>query len=290
MGYQKLSKEQELQLVNEYKNGASVQSLMTKYGYATKKSITDKIKKYYPENYDDIIKEAHTKRKGYEYEMKIIDSEFDAYFLGLLLTDGYIVRDREAGIDLADEDCIQFLSNTIGKPYHTYAGTSGNQEIIPQQQRHRLILSDAKLVTDLARYGVVPSKTRTLSAPQLSPEEEKYLPYIIRGIIDGDGCIFSTSYGAPSFYIVTKSQDFCDWIVFVLENKMFMKDIRISITKTNLFRIETAQTANILKLIALSYDKPFGMSRKYTLLQKMFRDYNNDILKQDNGIVQTTTN
>lgn len=79
---------------------------MTKYGYATKKSITDKIKKYYPENYDDIIKEAHTKRKGYEYEMKIIDSEFDAYFLGLLLTDGYIVRDREAGIDLADEDCI----------------------------------------------------------------------------------------------------------------------------------------------------------------------------------------
>lgn len=142
----------------------------------------------------------------------------------------------------------------------------------------------------MARYGVIPNKSSIIPGPQLLPEEEKFLPYIIRGIIDGDGCIFSTSYGAPSFYIVTKSQDFCNWIVSVLENKMFMKDIRVSITKDNLFRIETAQNSNILKLIALSYDKPFGMSRKYTLLQKMFRDYNNDILKKDNGIVQTTTN
>lgn len=104
---------------------------MAKYGFATKKSITDKVKKYYPKEYENIIKYAHTKRKGYEYEIEKIDSEFDAYFLGLLLTDGYIVRDREAGIDLVDEDCISFLSKTIGKPYHTYAPCSGNEKIIP---------------------------------------------------------------------------------------------------------------------------------------------------------------
>lgn len=278
MGYQKLSKEQELQLVQEYLNGASVQSLMTKYGFATKKSITDKVKKYYPNEYKDIVEKAKANRKAYSYEMEKIDSEFDAYFLGLLLTDGYIVREREAGIDLVDEDCIAFLSKTIGKDYHTYAPSSGNEAINGKQKRHRLILSDAKLINDLARFGVVSNKTYMLQPPQLLQEEEKFIPYIIRGIIDGDGCVFATSYGAPSFYIITKSLDFANWIINVLENKMFMKDIRISIDRNNLYRVETANLSNINKLIALSYDKPFGMSRKYTFLRKMFRDYNNDAL------------
>ena len=46
----------------------------------------------------------------------------------------------------------------------------------------------------------------------------------------------------------------------------------------------------ILKLIALVYNKPFGMNRKYNNLRKTFRDYNNDaLLDKDDGIVQTTT-
>ena len=117
MGQQRLSKEQELQLVEEYRQGASVQSLMAK------KSITDKVKKYYPDTYQQIIKEAKTERKGYAYSLEKIQSDFDAYFLGLLLTDGYISREREIGIDLVDEDCIQFLSKTIGNKliyYHIY--------------------------------------------------------------------------------------------------------------------------------------------------------------------------
>ena len=56
MGYKKLSKEQELQLVEEYKQGTPVIELMAKYGFKTKKSITDKVKKYYGENYKEIIK------------------------------------------------------------------------------------------------------------------------------------------------------------------------------------------------------------------------------------------
>ena len=37
MGYKKLSQEQELQLIEEYKKGTPVQELMAKYGYKTKK-------------------------------------------------------------------------------------------------------------------------------------------------------------------------------------------------------------------------------------------------------------
>ena len=251
MGQQRLSKEQELQLVEEYRQGASVQSLMAKYGFATKKSITDKVKKYYPDTYQQIIKEAKTERKGYAYSLEKIQSDFDAYFLGLLLTDGYIAREREIGIDLVDEDCIQFLSKTIGKEYRTYSPSSGNLDIQGKQNRHRLIISDTKLVSDIARLGVIPNKSNILKGPSLSQEEEKFIPYIIRGIIDGDGCVFATSYGAPAFYIITKSQDFAQWLVDVLTNKMYMHDIRITTDKNGLYRIESANQDNILKLLTL---------------------------------------
>lgn len=111
MGYQKLSIQQELQLVEDYKNGMPVEEVRKKYGFKTRKSVTDKVKKYFPTDYKDIIKENHDKIKGYSYSFEKIKSEFDAYFLGLLLTDGYVTpRGTDIGIDLIDEDCIKFLS------------------------------------------------------------------------------------------------------------------------------------------------------------------------------------
>ena len=285
MGQKRLSKEQEIQLVEEYRQGATVMSLMAKYGFASKKSIVDKVKKYYPDSYKDIIETAKNNRKGYSFSFEKITSEFDAYFLGLLLTDGYISRGKDIGIDLADEDCIAFLAKTIGKDYKAYEPSSGNVNIQGKKQRYRLILSDVKLVLDIARLGVIPNKSAVLSGPKLLPEEIKFLPYIIRGIIDGDGCVFATSYGAPAFYIITKSKEFSEWLVDVLTNYMYMLDIRSTLTETGLYRIETAKQSNILKLITLAYDKPFGMSRKYKNLRKMFRDYNSDFLLDDRKIV-----
>ena len=90
MGYKKLSDEQEKQLVQEYISGVPVKDLMNKYGYATKKSITDKIKKHYGDNYKNIIDTAKQNRKNYSYSFEGVINEFNAYFLGLLLTDGYV--------------------------------------------------------------------------------------------------------------------------------------------------------------------------------------------------------
>ncbi len=283
MGYKKLSKEQELQLVQEYIDGVAVNVLMDKYGFKTKKSITDKVKKYYPDTYQDLINKARTNRKNYSYHLKTINNQFDAYYLGLLLTDGYIRRDTDIGIDLTDEDCIAFLSKVIGKQYKTYE-QEGNKKTL-----YRLIISNKEMVKDLERLGVTSNKSLTLQGPQLYKEEEKFLPYILRGIIDGDGCVSPTSAGSAQFYIVTMSNDFKNWLVDILENRFFMTDIHVRQNKYGMWRIETANQNNILKLISLVYDKPFGMNRKYALLRQTFRDYNKDVLLEDDGIVQTTT-
>ena len=247
------------------------QNLMKKYGFASKKSITDKVKKHFPNEYSQIVKEAQENRKGYTYCLKNIESEFDAYFLGLLLTDGYISRGTDIGIDLIDEDCISFLSKVVGKPYKTY-------QYGDKKPKHRLIFSNYEMVKNLERLGVVPNKSLILQPPQLTPEEEKFLPYIIRGIIDGDGCVSPTSYGGAQFYIVSASKDFIDWVKYILEYKLFMRDLHLRVNNEGVYRLETAHQDNILKLIALVYDKPFGMSRKYNELRETFRDYNSTLL------------
>ena len=285
MGYKKLSKDQELQLVQEYINGTPVVELMAKYGYKTKKSISDKVKKYYPNEYDNIVIKAKENRREYNYSLEKITSPFDAYLIGLLLTDGYVLSDRNGvALDMTDEDVIAFIAKTIGTDYKSYS--DGIHKI-----KYRVIITASKLKQQVSRFGVIPNKSLIVPAPQLLQEERQYLPYIIRGIIDGDGSVAKTSYGGAQFYIVTMSKSFAEWIVNILTNDFFMEDIHIRQREDGIYRIETANQYNILKLIALVYNKPFGMNRKYNELRKTFRDYNNDtLLDKDDGIVQTTTN
>ena len=58
---------------------------------------------------------------------------------------------------------------------------------------------------------------------------------------------------------------------------MYMTDIHKNFQENKyngLWRVGTANHNNILKLITLSYDKPFGMARKYKEIRKTFNDYN----------------
>lgn len=284
MGYKKLSQEQELQLIEEYKQGTPVKELMLKYGYKTKKSILDKVKKYYPNEYYQIIQQAQNNRRGYVYSLEKITSPFDAYLVGLLLTDGYVLSDRDGiGLDMTDEDVIKFVAETIGTNYKIYVQEGA-------KPRYRVLITRPGITKEVERYGIIKNKSLIVPEPKLYEEEEQYLPFLIRGIIDGDGSVSPTSYGGAQFFVVTMSKNFAEWISEILTKRFFMDDIHIRKNERGLYRIETSHQHNILKLIALVYNKPYGMNRKYNLLRKTFRDYNNDaLLDKDDGIVQTTT-
>ena len=289
MTRRKLTVEQEEQLVQEYLQGESMAILKEKYGYKTNKSITDKVKKHC-DNYEEAVLQARKNRKGWHYSFKTIKNNFDAYFIGLLMTDGYLTtRGRDIGIDLTDEDCIAFLSKTIGKDYKTYKDGGRAFDKYKRQPRHRLILTDITLVKEAERYGIIHKKTENLKGFSLLEKEYEFLPYLIRGIIDGDGCIFKTSYGAPAFYIISQSEAFLIWLKELMEKKLFFKDLNLVKTTDNLFKLHSALNYNIQILITLIYNKPYGMNRKYEKLRKTFRDYNRTSLVEE-GIVQTTTN
>lgn len=260
-------------MIEEYRKGIHVSQLMQKYGYATKKSITDKVKKYYPNNYKEIIEEAKNNRKDYSIDVENIDDNFTAYFIGLMLIDGYIQDKNKFGIQLIDEDCINFISKITNKEYKTY-----NDSNINHKEYYRIIFSDKIQVQNLKRYGIENNKTKTLAGFDFKIDEEKYIPYVLRGIIDGDGCIYYTTKNTPAFFIITASYEFAKWLQSLLENRLYMKDIHITTTSDNCYRVETSLFLNMLKLRFIVYDQPYGMSRKYKLLRKMFRDYNGNFL------------
>lgn len=261
--------EEEKQMVEEYIAGTPVNVLLEKYGYKTKKSIADKVKKY---TSVDSIEIARNNRKSYQITFDGVTNIFNAYFLGLMLTDGYIIDNNSFGIDLTDEDCIAFISKITKKEYKAY------EDGEHKKTRYRLIFANRQVVQRLSEYGVVPRKSKTLGEVKLTQDEQRFLPYLIRGIIDGDGCIYKTSYGAPAFYICSASQSFLLWVKEILERKFFFKELSMKCSEEGLWRIDTADQQNIFKLLALVYDKPYGMSRKYNLIREMFRDYNKDNL------------
>lgn len=278
-----LSNELEKQLVEEYLNGESVVILQQKYGYKTKKSILDKVKKHLGRSLtEEEQRKIKENRKEYSVNLEKINSPFNAYFIGLLLTDGYVIDNNQFGIDLTDEDAIQFISKITNKNYHTYSYKDGRKD------RYRIIFSDSVQVEKLKRYSITKNKTYTITGFQFDEEEELYLPYLIRGIIDGDGCIYTTSYGKTAFFICTKSKAFAEWLVYILSHRFYMKDMHAYHTEDDMWRIDTALEDNINILKLLIYNKPYGMARKYNKLRETFNDYNKDI-QQDDGIVQTTT-
>ena len=263
------------QLIEEWMTtNTPTKQIATKYGFATNKSVTDRVKKAYPDL--DIKTFSRDRLKTYKLDFTNIDSSEKAYFLGLMYTDGYISTHTKFGIDLIDEDCIEWLAKITNHTYNRYPGTGGvlpNGRTTERQDRFRIIWSSSNNVKQLAEWGITANKTLTLKGGDLNKISSIYYPDLIRGIIDGDGCIYQHSNGRSiSFYILSASESFASWCKELLE-KIGMTNIHIN-KKDNLYKVESTTAANIQILHDTIYDKEYGMNRKRQHLREMFRDYN----------------
>lgn len=115
-------------------------------------------------------------RKDY---FETISTEEQAYFLGLLITDGNVYRNRlELALNKSDEAILLRLRDELG--------LSRPLRYNEKTRSARFNVQCDKLITDLAKWGVIPNKTFIASAPDLPPDLQRHF---WRGAIDGDGCI-----------------------------------------------------------------------------------------------------
>ncbi len=125
-----------------------------------------------------------------------IDTEEKAYFLGWMISDGYVVKPINksyvVGIDIhiKDKYILEKFREAINldEPSSIVdivkGGNSSKRNIAYQS---RFSFRSNKVASDLSKYGVVQRKSHVIRFPL--GIEENFIRHIIRGIFDGDGCI-----------------------------------------------------------------------------------------------------
>lgn len=231
--------------------------MAARYGYKSKKSILDILRKHnIPiRNYNEIQRNSTTYSN---LDLSEITTPEFAYCIGLLITDGYIVQTKDStciGIDLTDYDAISLVSKVLKSKIKIIK--SKNPKHLT---KYRVTIYGKRFLKDLERYGVVPRKTFTTKGPKLLPQEEQYLHYIIRGIIDGDGWIRKDG---KEFFISTASENFADWCFNSL-TKLGFTDLnyhKIANEYNGYFEIRSGKKHN-LNLLKTMYLEKLGMNTK----------------------------
>ena len=255
-----VSLSEELEIINLYNKGFSSLQIAKMYGYKGKKSILDILKSHNINRRKCSYNQENNKSYK-DFSLKVLNSFEKAYFIGLLITDGYVNSNRNSiGLELTDLDAMEFLSKYI------------NVKIVPikpkkitHKEKYRLTLYGENYIEECKRFGITDCKTFTTDGCKLTPQENKYITYIIRGVIDGDGWIRKDG---KEFFISSASKLFIEWCEQVLLN-IGMNNIRPKFIKNEsngIYLIRTANKENIKILKEKIYDIPFGMSRKYDRL------------------------
>ncbi len=125
-----------------------------------------------------------------------INTPEKAYFLGLICADGNIeLKTNKVAIGLTEKDksILEFLSENCNcsKPlqyvdYTKYKKTSYNSS-----NMFRFVVTSKQWVEDLKNLGVVERKTFSLNLPKIDSNFQRDL---IRGLVDGDGCLYVGFY------------------------------------------------------------------------------------------------
>lgn len=262
----KISKNQYYEIKELYENKVPVNDIMCKYNYKTRNSIYQILESCNVKRRKN--NELRINSKTYkDFSMNLINSKFKAYFLGLMYTDGYVYKCKGQNyiqLSLKDKDVMDFIAKNIS--CKVFKVKKKNYDPLNRIQLHGL-----ELVNQLINHGCVQNKSHILK-PIVSDSELKYFPYILRGIIDGDGWIRKDG---KEFFVCSASLEFMEWVLLNMKKcgfinlKITKKDGITNNKKYTIFIIRSGKMENIEILKNKVYDKQFGMCRKYNRLYQI---------------------
>ena len=177
----------ETKFIQEYNDGKTANKIAKKYGFKRGETVLQSLKKHgIARRLPKIV--TYYKEDFFEK----INSPEKAYVLGLIMTDGYIIRDYSGfGIQLTKTD--GYLLKKIALIIGARQGVSkivcdARRKTIPNaRDMTRLSVYNRKIAEDLKMLGVIKNKSKNLRYNKCVPK--KYLSHFFRGLIDGDGCI-----------------------------------------------------------------------------------------------------
>ncbi len=256
-------------MIDLYESGLSGQQIAEIYGFKTSKSIYDRFKKvnFQPRTSEETVSLNKQYKENF---MENIDTHWKGYFLGLLLSDGWVNKEKQSiHLDMIDKDTMSFISKCTGQNFLHYPSRGDslypNGKIYTSSDHYRINFNSKKLYSDLQRLGVVPNKTYNIPHINLKKEEYKYIRFILRGIIDGDGTFGfpSNSPGTAYLRIVGADENFFiiikDFFEIIGCDRIVIRKLK---QKNILYGLEICGKQNMKVIESVVYREDFGMKYK----------------------------
>lgn len=200
--------ELENDICKDYLNGISNKELSIKYNLH-RCSIQRIIKR----NAIIIKKQSETSRKRHlvNFNGDIITNN-DAYLLGLIYSDGNLYRNCiEISLNEKDkqilEDVSRYVYDTIKLSYRKGKKFIKNNKEYFSKGQFRFNITSRNVADKLKLIGLCNNKSLKIRLPKI---KEEYYSHFIRGIFDGDGCIFiSKKYKGTNRVSIVSNPIFC---------------------------------------------------------------------------------
>lgn len=202
-----------------------------------------------------------------------IDSEYKAYFLGLIITDGCIYKknSRQNLVSLTIKEEDKYILETFKKCIKS------NKYITSDRRGcYSINILSNKMVKDLEKYGIGENKSLNTVFPR-NIDKELY-PHLIRGIIDGDGSISFYSRSGRKVHrkavrLCQGNEQFLKDIVYFLYKNVGIIPVKTFKEKDNLWSIAYVTNDSNYKLINYLYkDSNIFLKRKKFLCDKILEE------------------
>jgi hypothetical protein len=193
---------------------------------------------------------------------KDISTEEQAYWLGFLLADGYILSSRpiEKGsggvgcaIDKKDLSHLEKLKKSL----------NATNKISIYKGCCRIIFRCEEIKSDLESLGFTSNKSYDAKPPKIKEDLNRHL---IRGIVDGDGSVSilnKTKYGNKYYVSITGTREVCSFIE-TWSGLNWRWYQRYPERANNNYTISISQQDNVLIFLYQIYEKTnFYLDRKY---------------------------
>lgn len=234
-----------------------------------------------------------------------IDSQKKAYWLGWMVTDGYVIEklntkrqgevfQSKLGMQLSEkdlyvlEDFSKDLNSTFPLKFRTvtkecvfYNKITGKEHIIKGGNEATMEITSAKMLQDLKRYGIHQNKTYDVGFP--SELKEEFYPGFIAGVISGDGSVSLKNNHGTGFILRTNIAGNYGLLEKIKE--ILVKNISFNPTKAimkvaaskTLYTLELNQTETLNMYAWFKSNGVSLMKRKNEIIEE-FMERNNMIL------------
>lgn len=193
-------------------------------------------------------------------------NDFD-YFLGLLATDG-CVTDNKIILDFSEEnkELLDYWNEFLGNKCNINVSVHKVFKV-PQ---YRISFRNKEVVDYLATFGIIPRKSFDLKL--------KYINWdVLRGIIDGDGCVSTTNAGnTVKLGITSACKEFLVQIQDFLKEEGFTSFINESHRNENLiYDLFVYKTSDLVEIYKRLYDNAhYFLKRKRNNFGPILKKFN----------------